>query len=124
MYIIRMTKALLIVDHGSKRQEANDMIFDVVSLLEGLSPELIIEASHMELAEPTIEEGIHACVQRGATEIVVQPYMLSPGRHSTSDIPRMVKEISEQYLNISIRVSSHLGVHTKIAEVLLEKADL
>ncbi|RAP31755.1 cobalamin biosynthesis protein CbiX [Candidatus Marinamargulisbacteria bacterium SCGC AG-343-D04] len=119
-----MTKALLIVDHGSKRQEANDMIFDVVSLLEGLSPELIIEASHMELAEPTIEEGIHACVQRGATEIVVQPYMLSPGRHSTSDIPRMVKEISEQYLNISIRVSSHLGVHTKIAEVLLEKADL
>ena len=46
----------------------------------------------MELAEPSIAAGVRSCVEAGATEVVVFPYMLSPGKHSTRDIPRMVAE--------------------------------
>lgn len=115
-------KALLIIDHGSKRKAANDMIFDVVKLVKSMKPDIIVEGAHMELAEPSIEDGIVACIQKGAVDIVVQPFMLSPGRHSISDIPDMVADIAKKHPDITISVSHHFGVHKKIAEVILERS--
>ena len=87
-----MPTALLIVDHGSRRTESNEMLYDVGDILQKKRPELIVQIAHMELAEPTIPQAVEACVQEGATEIIVHPYMLSPGRHATEDIPRMAHE--------------------------------
>ena len=115
-------QALLIIDHGSKRQEANDMVFDVVDLLQKLRPDLIIVGAHMEIAPPTIKDGIESCVQQGATHIIAQPFMLSPGRHSTTDIPNLVTAASKHYPNIEITTTAHLGVDTKLAELILERA--
>ena len=119
-----MSKALLVIDHGSKVEAANLMLEEVVGLLRGQKPGLIVEGCHMELAGPDIETGIKACVDAGATEIVAHPFMLSPGRHSTSDIPRMVEEAAKAHPQVSVSVTSCLGVHPKIGEVILERAGL
>ncbi len=119
-----MSKALLIIDHGSKVAAANDMLDEVVELLKSQRPDLIIFGCHMELAEPGIPAGIKSCVEAGGKEIVAHPFMLSPGRHSTSDIPRMVEEAAKLYPDIKVSVSGCLGVHSKIAEVILERAAL
>ena len=74
----------------------------------------------MELASPTIEDGFKDCVNQGAEFITVQPFMLSPGRHSTSDIPNMVKDISKKYPSINYKMQPHFGTHHKIAEIILE----
>ena len=50
-----------------------------------------MRVAHLEIAPPGIGEGIDACVAAGATEIVVHPYFLSPGRHTSHDIPRQVE---------------------------------
>ncbi|MBT3604305.1 MAG: cobalamin biosynthesis protein CbiX, partial [Candidatus Latescibacteria bacterium] len=94
--------ALLIVDHGSRRAEANLMLENVVHLLRQKRADLIIHMAHMELAEPSIEQGVQACVQEGATEIIVHPYMLSPGRHATQDIPQLAREAAKQFPNITL----------------------
>jgi sirohydrochlorin ferrochelatase len=78
----------------------------------------------MELAEPSISAGVQACAEAGATELIVFPYMLSPGRHSTSDIPRMVAEAAAAHPEISVRVTSAFGVHEKLAELILGRAGL
>jgi sirohydrochlorin ferrochelatase len=78
----------------------------------------------MELAPPSIPDGIRACVQEGAREIVVHPYMLSPGRHATKDIPHMASEAAAEYDGIEIRVTGPLGLHDKIGEIVLERAGL
>lgn len=116
--------AILIIDHGSKVKEANDMLFDVAVLLRDLAKNTIIEVAHMELANPTIAEGFEACVKLGATHVIAVPYMLSPGRHSTSDIPSLVKQAAKNFSNISFTVSEPLGVHQKICEVVIERAKL
>ena len=86
-------RAILLVDHGSVRPEANHMLDCVANLLQAMvGPEVLVRAAHMELAEPLIPDGVDACVAAGATELVVFPYMLSPGKHSTRDIPRIVGE--------------------------------
>jgi len=117
-------KALLIVDHGSRRTEANHMLTDVAEILRQKRPELIVHIAHMELAEPNIAQGVQACVEDGATEIVVHPYMLSPGRHATQDIPQMAEAASKAFPNISITTTAPLGLHEKLAEVVLERANL
>lgn len=113
---------LLIVDHGSRFQEANDMLADVAAMVRSLSGRDCIHHAHMELAEPTIRQGFETCVREGATAVVVHPYFLSPGRHSTSDIPRMVAEAAEAFPGVAYCVTEPLGLHHKICEVVLERA--
>ena len=84
-------KGILIIDHGSMKEEANHMLECVGELVQRMAGErVVVRVAHMELASPTIAEGFEACIAAGATEIVAFPYMLSPGKHSTRDIPRMV----------------------------------
>ena len=113
---------LLLVDHGSRFQEANDMLIEVAEMVKRLGAVDCVRYAHMELAEPTIPQGFAACVQEGATAVVVHPYFLSPGRHSTSDIPRMVAEAAKAFPGIEFCVTEPLGVHPKIGEVVLERA--
>ena len=119
-----MRTALLIVDHGSRREEANQMLHGVAEILRQKRPQLIVQIAHMELAEPNIEQGIAACVCAGATEIVVHPYMLSPGRHATQDIPRLAMEAATTHPGVTIRVTAPLGLHEKLGEVILQRAGL
>ncbi|HYL80155.1 MAG TPA: CbiX/SirB N-terminal domain-containing protein [Candidatus Acidoferrum sp.] len=113
---------LLLVDHGSRYQEANDMLIEVAAMVKQLGAIDCVHYAHMELAEPTIAQGFATCVQEGATAVVVHPYFLSPGRHSTSDIPRMVAEAAKGFPGIEFCVTEPLGIHPKIGEVVLERA--
>ena len=100
------------------------MLEGVAEVLRRLRPHLIVQVAHMELAHPTISEGMASCVLAGATEITVHPYMLSPGRHATKDVPRMVDECSKKYPQVNVKVTKPLGIHDKIGEVVLERAEL
>lgn len=118
-----MTKktGILIIDHGSIRQDANDMLPDVARMVQSMSNFEIVHHAHMELSEPTIQQGFDACVADGAEEIIVYPYFLSPGRHSTSDIPRMVAKAADRHPHVKFLVTEPLGLHPKIGEIILER---
>jgi sirohydrochlorin ferrochelatase len=116
-------KAILLIDHGSRRREANEMMDCMANLVQAVAgPGVIVRYAHMELAEPSIENGVRNCVEAGATDLVVFPYMLSPGKHSTGDIPRMIAAASTAYPQLNVRVTNAFGVHEKLAEVILERA--
>ena len=116
-------KGILIVDHGSVRAEANDMLRCMSNLLQTMAgPEVVVRYAHMELAEPDIASGFSACVRGGARDVTVFPYMLSPGRHSTTDIPRMVAAAAQDYPGVSFSVTPAFGVHERLAELILDRA--
>jgi sirohydrochlorin ferrochelatase len=116
-------KGILIVDHGSVRAEANDMLICMSNLLQTMAgPEVVVRYAHMDLAEPDIRRGFTDCVEAGATDITVFPYMLSPGRHSTADIPRMVAAAASAFSRVTFSVTPAFGVHEKLAELILDRA--
>jgi len=118
-------KGILIVDHGSIRNEANDMLRSMADLIQAMAgPDVVVRYGHMELADPNIAVGFSSCVEAGATDVTVFPYMLSPGRHSTSDIPRMVADVARRFPQVSFSVTPAFGLHEKLAEVVLERAGL
>lgn len=114
-------QALLLIDHGSVRSEANDLLAQVAHMLKEMSEFDIVCHAHMELAEPTIQQGFDACVAQGAGEVIVHPYFLAPGRHSTSDIPRMVAVAATRHPQVRYRITEPLGLHAKIGELILER---
>ncbi|MCP4035960.1 MAG: cobalamin biosynthesis protein CbiX [bacterium] len=116
-----MKRAILLVDHGSRRDEANEHLAGVARAVQQRAPELLVEFAHMELAEPTIAQAIARCVEAGVSEIVVHPFFLGPGRHSREDIPRMVGEIASGHPDLAIRISEPLGLHPGLVDAVLDR---
>lgn len=118
-------KAILLIDHGSRRGEANDMLHGMVDLVQAMAgPGVVVRAAHMELAGPTIEQGFAACVAAGATEVIAFPYMLSPGRHSIEHIPEMVAEAARAHAGVKFSVTPAFGLDERLAEVVLDRAGI
>ncbi len=117
-------KALILIDHGSRINEANYLLEDLAARIKNSNncDFDIVTYSHMELAEPTIKQAFRYCIDKGATDIIVHPYFLAPGRHSKTDIPEMVSEAAKNYPWISYHVTEPLGIHEKIIEVVLERS--
>jgi sirohydrochlorin ferrochelatase len=118
-------KAILLIDHGSTRSEANAMLQEFADLLRSMvGAAAVIHIAHMELAPPDIAQGFAACVRDGATEVVVFPYMLSPGKHSTTDIPRMVAAVASKHSGVSYTITAPFGVERELGDVILRRAGL
>lgn len=121
-----MNTSLIIVDHGSKREAANQMLEQVVQLVAQMAPEgrfLSVEPAHMELAPPTLQSAIDRCVDAGAQRIIISLFFLSPGRHATNDIPRMLQENIQRHPDVEFQLSDPLGVDERIASLLLSRAE-
>jgi sirohydrochlorin ferrochelatase len=119
-----MTTALLIIDHGSRLKAANHMLFDVVKAMRGHRPDLLVYGAHMELAVPTIADGVAWCMARGVTRLIAHPYMLSPGRHATRDIPHLVSEAMAAYPHVDYTVTGPLGVDDYLLKLILKRAEV
>ena len=101
------------------------MLEGVAALVRQIAgPGVIVHAAHMELAKPTIASGFRHCVEDGASEVIAFPYMLSPGKHSTRDIPRMIDEAAKHFPGVTFSVTPAFGVHEKLGEVVLERAGI
>jgi sirohydrochlorin ferrochelatase len=112
------TTAILLVDHGSRRAESNDMLKAVAAAYRRHSGCAIVEPAHMELAEPSLAAAFATCVARGARRIVVVPYFLAPGRHGSEDIPRLAAEAAAPHPGVDYVVAAPLGLHPLMLEIL------
>ena len=105
------TRAVVLVDHGSREREANRQLAAIAAALRRRLPARRIATAHLSLAAPTLPDAIDALAARGTREIVVMPYFLAPGRHATRDVPRLAREAGARHPGVRIRVAKPLGVH-------------
>ena len=114
---------LVIVDHGSRRAESNELLLEVVEAYRRHSGWPIVEPAHMELAEPSIAAALARCVEQGARRVVVFPYFLAPGKHWHEDIPRLTAEAASAFgeLGVSFVVAPPLGLHPLMLGVIDER---
>jgi len=119
---ITMRTGIIIVDHGSRREESNLMLEEIASLFAKRFAERyeIVEPAHMEIAEPSIATAYDRCVKRGATRVIVCPFFLGPGKHWTQDIPRLAYDAARAHPGTNYHVTKTLGIDDLILD-LLEK---
>ena len=108
---------LVIVDHGSKQQISNELLLEVVAMFRSTFPYPVVEAAHMELAEPSIASAFASCQEQGAKLVIVCPFFLLPGRHWQFDIPNLSAAAAEQQ-NVEFILTKPLGPHQMLADLL------
>ncbi len=118
-----MKPAIVLVDHGSRRPEANATLEEVAELLRAAAPERLVRIAHMELEPPSLAEAIAACAAEGAAEVTVHPYFLAPGSHSRGDIPRLAALAAEPHDGLRVRVSEPLGADVVLARLVLARVE-
>ena len=116
-------RAIVLVDHGSRAAAANRVVATLARKLRRRLPDCIVHFAHLELAAPTIAEAIDACVAEGAREIVVHPYFLAPGLHSTRDVPALARAAASKHRGVRVRISAPLGVHDALVDVVIARVD-
>ncbi len=114
---------IVIVDHGSRRHEANRRHEAFVSEWRDARRLPNVEAAHMELAEPSIGSAVDACVSAGATTVVVAPYFLWPGNHWDRDIPALAAEACRRHPGVRYLVAAPLGPHPLLGDIVEQRID-
>ncbi len=120
-----MTTGIIIVDHGSRVAQSNELLEQLAGLFAERFRQRhpIVEPAHMELAEPSIRSAYARCVERGAERIVVSPFFLGPGKHWTQDIPNLTAQAAEPFPHTQFHVTQTLGIDDLIMDLLAKRID-
>jgi uroporphyrin-III C-methyltransferase len=116
-----LRSGVLVVGHGSRRPEANEDVREAARRIAERGGFAFVEAAFLEIEHPNIREGFSRLVQRGAREITVHPYFLSPGRHTRGDIPVEVEEAAGHHIGVSYRITEPLSAHRFVIEASVER---
>ncbi len=117
-----MSMSYLVIAHGSRDPEANQAFNVFLDHFKKMTKGQRVQGAFLELAEPSVPEAIATCIDQGATEILVMPLMLFPGRHVKEDIPAMIQRAKSKHPEIDFHYSSPLYDHPLLAKLLDEKA--
>jgi sirohydrochlorin ferrochelatase len=82
----------------------------------------VVEASFLELAEPTIVEAAAVCVARGVQRVILLPYFLSAGVHVRRDLADIRRRLSEEHPQVEFRLAEPLGPHPLLLEIVAQRA--
>ena len=133
----RQTKkrvGILLMDHGSRNEASNKRLQAMAQLyqlnLDTMTMDvndnggsdssssdtvMIVRAAHMEIAKPSIPDGLKTLVEAGVDEIVCHPYFLSPGRHVVEDIPEIIESaVRDMQIGIPVRTTDPVGSNTQM----------
>jgi sirohydrochlorin ferrochelatase len=118
-----VTTAILLIAHGSRKAAANDDLVRIAEQIQARWPNTIVEIAYLELAEPTIPQGAKACVLRGASEVRMLPFFLSPGSHVVDDLDRFRSEFAKEFPDVTFVLCPPLGLHPLLIDILLERLE-
>jgi len=109
---------ILLMDHGSRNEESNLRLHELARQYQTTigSSKVLVRAAHMEIATPSIADGLQSLVTAGVDEIICHPFFLSAsGRHVSEDIPRIVSSAIESLqIEIPVETTAPVGANTEI----------
>jgi uroporphyrin-III C-methyltransferase len=112
---------ILVVGHGSRRIEANEDVREAARRIGERGGFSLVETAFLEIESPNVGEGFAQLVRRGANNLIVHPYFLSPGRHTRGDLPREVNEVASNYPEVSYQITEPLSAHPLVIDAAVER---
>lgn len=111
-------QAVILLGHGSIREQANAEVRAMWEMMKEQLPELQISGCFVEVAEPTMEQEIDRLATLGMERIVIVPMFLTRGQHLSNGIPRILEAMRAKYTNVQIDLTRHLGIDPLLAEII------
>lgn len=112
---------ILILAHGSKRQETEKILNSLVEKVINKTGEELVYPAFLQFSEQNLEKGIGYLVEKGADSIKIMPMFLFDGVHVTEDIPNEINEIKVKYPGVEIKMSHHIGDDDRLADIIIDR---
>ncbi len=119
-------KALLVIAHGSRRDQANEEFRAFVQSIGQKTSESyhFVEPAFLEICPPSISDAAAVLIEKGVTHINVYPYFLNTGRHVATDIPAIVNRLQEAHPDCDIQLLEYFGKSKEILDFTLRHLSL
>lgn len=109
-------RALIIIAHGSRNDEANREFESLVERIRDAEDHFDqVQPAFLELAEPGLLRAAEKAVEAGAGELVVYPLFFNQGRHVRRDIPALVEELRETFPQCRVELLDYFGTTEELA---------
>lgn len=113
-------EAVIILAHGSRADEANACVHDIVRMVDSRGEFDVVEPAFMGHCQPDLESAVKKVVQRGIDKVVLMPLFLYRGIHVQEDIPEDIKRLQAKY-GIEMAFANHLGADQRIADIVVDR---
>jgi len=114
-------KAVLIIAHGSKVKETNDIMVAYMAALKKREPDVLFSSCYLQLMAPNLDDAIDALYQEGVRDIKAFPFFLFNGNHIKEDIPMELDNIRKKYTDLKIDFLTNIGFDEKLVDIILER---
>jgi sirohydrochlorin cobaltochelatase len=112
-----IARTLLAIGHGTRDADGRQTFLDFVSAYQSLDPSRPVVPCFLELTEPSIQQGIDLCVEKGYTEFSALPILLFAARHNKFDVTNELDRARSRHPQIKFYYGRHFGITPSIVEM-------
>ncbi len=109
---------LIALAHGSRDRRSGAVVTALAELARAVRPDVAIEAAFLEHTRPDVDAVVSRLADRGYTEFVVVPLLLSSAYHAKVDIPSVVDRVRAQHPGVGLRIAKPIGPDPSLLAVL------
>jgi len=114
-------RAVIVLGHGSREKEANDVLRKTAGSLDAMKSFGTVEVAFLEIAEPGFNDVLGGLLERGYRDLRVMPYFLYSGTHVAREIPAVIDSFCAKHPDLKIRLARTLGSHEKMLDIVAER---
>jgi sirohydrochlorin ferrochelatase len=115
--------ALVLLDHGSRREAADRYLLALAEQLRRRRPGLAVQIAHLELVPPSLADALARCDAAGCGRVWVYPLLLSAGTHLERDLPEQIARGASAHPRLQIALLEPLGSRPELADLVLAGFD-
>jgi sirohydrochlorin cobaltochelatase len=112
-----LQRPLLLIGHGTRDATGRQSLLDFASAYQALDTSRPVLPCFLELTEPTIQEGVDRCVEKGFTEISVLPILLFAARHNKFDVTNELDRARVRHPQLKFYYGRHFGITPGILDL-------
>ena len=111
---------ILLVGHGSRETSGNDEILAFAEQWRKRQPTWSIEVCFIELADITLDAGLHHAAAN-ASRVIVVPLILNAAGHVKMDIPQAIDQARVQFAQVQFMYTPELTACDPLLKVVLRR---
>lgn len=111
-------KGILLIAHGSPREKSNLEFVEFTHLIQKEHQAFFVQPAFLECSEPSIPNAIDLLMSKACKEIIVIPYFLGNGKHTTKDIPEIISKKNREYPEVDFKFEKPIGLHPLIKSII------
>ncbi|MGI6226493.1 MAG: sirohydrochlorin chelatase [Peptococcales bacterium] len=111
-------EGIIILGHGSRREDANDEIREITIKLQKKNPDAVYQVAFWEFGKPSLVDAVEGLLAENRIEkIIIMPMFLTIGNHMHCGIPGEILRLKKIYPHVQFAFAGHLGPDQRIVEI-------